>query len=163
MKTLYHGSNVTIDHIDLSKSKKGKDFGRGFYLGDDREQALGMAVRAAKRAMQGRPVVNAYSFDDTILSVETELRIKIFDDYSEEWADFVLKNRSNNSDIPAHPYDIVIGPIANDTVGVQLRRYIMGYISVEKLIEELKYKGNRSMQYFFGTERAIKLLKRITE
>lgn len=35
MIKLYHGSNVEIDEIDLSKSKKGKDFGCGFYLNDD--------------------------------------------------------------------------------------------------------------------------------
>ena len=28
---VYHGSDIRIDTIDLSKSKPGKDFGRGFY------------------------------------------------------------------------------------------------------------------------------------
>lgn len=32
MIRLYHGSNVGIKHIDLSRSKRGKDFGQGFYL-----------------------------------------------------------------------------------------------------------------------------------
>ena len=40
-------------------------------------------------------------------------------------------------------------------------RFIMGYISIEKLIEELKYKGNHSVQYFFATEAAINLLKKV--
>ena len=70
-------------------------------------------------------------------------------------------NRKNLSDSPAHKYDIVIGPIANDTVGVQIRRFIMGYISIEKLIEELKYRGNHSVQYFFANEVAIKYLKKV--
>ena len=30
MIELYHGSNVEIDKIDLSFSKRGKDFGCGF-------------------------------------------------------------------------------------------------------------------------------------
>ena len=29
MIKLYHGSNVNIDSIDLSKGHKGKDFGKG--------------------------------------------------------------------------------------------------------------------------------------
>ena len=29
---LYHGSNITIETIDLSKGRLGKDFGKGFYL-----------------------------------------------------------------------------------------------------------------------------------
>lgn len=163
MKILYHGSNIAISEIDLSKSKKGKDFGKGFYLGEDREQALGMAIRTTKRTMQGTPILNVYAFDDSCLSQDTEMRVKVFEDYSEEWANFVLQNRKNYSDTPAHSYDIVIGPIANDTVGVQLRRFTMGYISMEKLIEELRYKGNKAIQYFFGTERAVKRLKRISD
>lgn len=34
MITLYHGSNIEIDVIDLSKGLKDKDFGKGFYLTD---------------------------------------------------------------------------------------------------------------------------------
>ena len=28
---LYHGSNVIIENIDLTRSKPNKDFGKGFY------------------------------------------------------------------------------------------------------------------------------------
>ncbi len=38
MMTLYHGSNVLIDYIDLSMSKPNKDFGKGFYLTDIRDK-----------------------------------------------------------------------------------------------------------------------------
>lgn len=40
---LYHGTNKDSDRIDLLKSKPNKDFGRGFYLSADYEQALNMA------------------------------------------------------------------------------------------------------------------------
>ena len=43
MITLYHGSNVAIDEIDLSKGIKDKDFGQGFYLTDILSQAEDMA------------------------------------------------------------------------------------------------------------------------
>lgn len=109
----------------------------------------------------GEPIVSAFLFDESTLQSDTDLSIKIFDDYSTEWAEFVLMNRKNTSDTPTHSYDIVIGPIANDTVGVQIRRFVMGYISMEKLIEELKYKGNHTVQYFFGTPKAINLLKKV--
>lgn len=157
MIRLYHGSNVEIHQIDLSLSRKGKDFGCGFYLNANKQQAYDMAVRTTQRMRSGVPVVNAFIFDDAAIA-EQALNVKIFDSYSVEWAEFVLLNRKNTSDTPAHPYDIVIGPIANDTVGVQIRRFIMGYISIEKLIEELEYKGNHSVQYFFATEKAINLL-----
>lgn len=160
MIILYHGSNVAIEHIDLSKCKRGKDFGQGFYLNANSDQALAMAERTTKFLNEGQPTLSCFEFelDD---AVKNGMNIKIFSDYSEEWANFVVKNRKNNSDIPIHSYDIVIGPIADDTVGVQIRRFIMGYLSASALVEELKFNGNNAIQYFFGTSKAIELLKRI--
>ena len=161
MMTLYHGSNVVIDEIDLSKSRKGKDFGCGFYLNADKNQAMEMAIRTSRRMMEGTPVLNTYKFDENILNIkDTPLAIKIFDGYSIEWAEFIMMNRKNVSDTPAHKYDIVIGPIANDTVGLQMRRFTQGYISIERMIEELKF-NKPSIQYFFGTELAISYLEKI--
>jgi hypothetical protein len=40
---LYHGSTIDIAEVDLALSKPNKDFGRAFYLSDDRQQALEMA------------------------------------------------------------------------------------------------------------------------
>lgn len=159
MITLYHGSNVEIDKIDLSKSKKGKDFGKGFYLNPNFDQAYKMAVRAKNINKAGIEIVSAFEFDDEILTA-TEFNIKIFADYSKEWADFVVANRNNKSDMPIHPYDIVIGPIADDNVGTQIYRYSRGFIDIDKLITELKFE-EKAIQYFFGTENAIKLLKKL--
>ena len=161
MLTLYHGSNVVIDKIDLCRSRKGKDFGCGFYLNPNKEQAMEMAVRTSKRMQEGEPVVNAYLFDDSLLSSEcTPLSVNIFEDYSMEWAEFILKNRKNMASQPAHSYDIVVGPIANDTVGLQMRRFIQVYIDIDRMIEELRFQ-RPAIQYFFGTEKAISYLKKI--
>lgn len=158
MITLYHGSNVEIYKIDLSKSKIGKDFGRGFYLNPNFAQAYKMAVRAKNINKEGSEIVSAFEFDDDILN-KSELNFKIFTDYSKEWADFVVANRNNKSEKPIHPYDIVIGPIADDNVGTQIYRYSRGFIDIDKLIAELKFE-ERTIQYFFGTEKSIKLLRK---
>lgn len=71
-----------------------------------------------------------------------------------------MLNRKNSSDVSAHEYDVVVGPIANDTVGLQMRRFILGYISIERMIEELRFK-KPAIQYFFGTELAVGYLKKI--
>lgn len=160
MIRLYHGSNVAIERIDLSRSKRGKDFGQGFYLNANPDQALEMATRTTRLLNEGEPTVSCFEFDEDE-ATKNGLEIKIFHDYSEEWAEFVVMNRKNNSDIPAHPYDIVIGPIADDTVGVQIRRFIMGYLSASALVEELRFRGDHAVQYFFGTLKAVELLKRI--
>lgn len=160
MITLYHGSNVLIDTVDLSFSRRGKDFGCGFYLNPDRQQAMEMASRTTQRMLEGKPVVTAFHFDDTLLKDNSPLKVKIFEEYSKEWAEFVLLNRKNSSEYPAHEYDVVVGPIANDTVGLQMRRFIQGYISIERMIEELRFK-KPAIQYFFGTELAVGYLKKI--
>ena len=161
MLKLYHGSNVVIDKIDLCRSRKGKDFGCGFYLNPDESQAREMAVRTTQRQQEGVPVVNAFLFDDSLLiEDDTTLSVKVFEDYSAEWAEFVLMNRRNKTSTPAHPYDIVIGPIADDTVGLQMYRFIQGYISMDRMIEELRF-NKPAIQYFFGTENAIDYLRKI--
>ena len=40
MLELYHGSEVEIVEIDLSKGHINKDFGKGFYLGESCKQAI---------------------------------------------------------------------------------------------------------------------------
>lgn len=109
--------------------------------------------------MGGSPFVTAFEFDENVLKND-DLRVKIFEDYTIEWAEFVIMNRKNKNEKQAHNYDIVVGPIADDKVGVQIRQYILGYISVEKLIKELRAK-QPSIQYFFATEKSLQHLKRI--
>jgi hypothetical protein len=156
---LYHGSNVEIRHIDLSKSARGKDFGKGFYLSEDEKQAEDMAVFKSLQT-NSTPIVNSFEFDERAMS-DHSLRVKIFKEYSLEWAEFVFKNRSNRSDTPVHEYDIVYGPIADDKVGVQIRNFMEGNISIDVFLERLKYIKGVTFQYFFGTEKAIKHLKKL--
>ncbi len=155
---LYHGSNVEFDSIDLLKSKPNKDFGRGFYLSDNYDQAFEMAKTMVEQLETGVPVGMTYQVDEMELSL---LRILRFDDYSEEWAKFIILNRNSVSKTAMHDYDVVIGPIANDTVGVQLWRYENKSIDLPTLVKNLHYIKGLTIQYFFGTEKAIKLLKRL--
>jgi len=160
MTLLYHSSNVAIEQIDLSRSKRGKDFGQGFYLNANPEQAMAMAIRTSRFMNEGQPTLSCFEFHEDE-AFKTGLNIKTFSEYSVELAEFIVVNLKNNSYMPESPYDIVIGPIADDTVGVQIRRYTMGYMSASALVEELKFKGDHAIQYFFGTTRAINFLKRI--
>ena len=155
---LYHGTNIDFDKIDISKSKPNKDFGCGFYLSADFEQAKNMANIKFEQMETGKPLVQEYSIDEIEMK---KLKCLIFDDYTEEWAKFILLNRNNPLSVPTHDYDIVIGPIANDRVGVQLWKYESQLIYLPTLVKRLKYMKGITIQYFFGTERAIKLLKRL--
>lgn len=154
---LYHGSNVFIDNIDLTKSKPYKDFGMGFYLSDNFEQAHVMA-QFKSMAFGGAPVVNSFYFDESLLHDGT-LRFLHFDGYSAEWADFIFKNRNEAINFQ-HDYDVVYGPIANDRIGLQIQKLEDGSISFEEFLNRIKYFKGITYQYFFGTELSIAYLKK---
>lgn len=156
---LYHGTTVEIKEIDLQKSKPNKDFGKGFYLSADREQAVAMAEYKAMQ-IDATPIVNAFEFDEKNLE-SAFLKVRIFKEYDKEWADFIFANRNNPSSECVHDYDVVIGPIANDRVGMQIRKYMEQEIDLPTFIERLKYMKGITIQYYFGTERAISLLKKV--
>jgi len=155
---LYHGSSVFIDKIDMSLSKVGKDFGCGFYLSPDRAQAEKMAAKKAEQIHCDTPCVTEFECDEP--SKKSELKVVEFDSYSKEWAEFVLENRKNRTRQNIHDYDVVYGPIANDDVGLLIRRLTAGLIDVDKFLEELKFKKGITFQYFFATEKSIKYLER---
>ena len=155
---LYHGTNITFETIDLKKSKPNKDFGQGFYLSADYEQAMAMAQTKVEQLEYGTPIVLAFEIDEMLME---NLNIKRYKEYSEDWAKFILLNRRNNTSVPAHNYDIVFGPIANDRVGVQLWKYETQSIDLPTLVRNLKHMKGITYQYFFGTEAAIKLLKKV--
>lgn len=154
---LYHGTNMDFDVIDISKSSPYKVFGSGFYLTDIRQQAEEMAEKKTSLFM-GLPVVQAYEFDEKWLN-SPELNVLMFLSASRDWAEFIFKNRSRNARFQ-HDFDIVYGPIANDGVAYLLGRFEEGTLTIDELAKELEYRKLNN-QYFFGTEKAIKLLRRL--
>lgn len=153
---LYYGTNKDFDKIDLLKSKPNKDFGRGFYLSADYKQALNMAQVKVEQLGTGCPVVQTYEIADHAWD---ELKVLRFEEYSEEWAKFILQNRNNPTNLPAHDYDVVIGPTANDRAGLQLWRYENHSIDLPTLVHNLQYMKGITIQYFFGTEDAVNYYK----
>lgn len=153
---LYHGTNTDFQQIHLDMSRVGKDFGFGFYLTTDKQVATRQAERKLLQYGTGSKIVQSYHLDEKKLD---GLKVLRFDSYTEEWADFILLNRQNKEHRSLHEYDIVIGPIANDTVGFQIRRYTEGIITKAQFLQEIMYH-QVTMQYFFGTERALTILER---
>lgn len=160
MIKLYHGSNVKIDVPDLAHSKPFKDFGRGFYLSADKQQAWDMAWQKVSQIREGKAEITEFLFDESVMS-SADLKVLSYPDYREEWALFVLANRDRNGMHPIHDYDIVYGPIADDGVTYQLRRYEGGLISLTQLVEELKYAKGITFQYYFGTQKALQQLQKL--
>jgi hypothetical protein len=152
---LYHGTNATIHEIDLSQSRVGKDFGLGFYLTTDEQVASRQAARKFEQFGEGEARVYKYCFDEAKAQALNVLR---FEEYTQDWARFVLDNRKNRTRQQIHDYDIVIGPIADDVVGYQIRRVEEGIITEEQFLEEIKFH-TITIQYMFATNQAIGLLR----
>ena len=155
---LYHGTNEDIKAIDLTKGLRYKDFGKGFYLTPNRETACRMALKRA-RLFGGTATLITYELDDCAL--QSDLKVKVFPEKaSVEWLLFVDANRDRNSQQPVHDYDIVVGPIADDGVVLQLTNYREGIYSPEEAARLLQDRY-LDQQYYFGTERALNFLHKI--
>jgi len=157
---LYHGSNVEIETIDFNMSKVGKDFGVGFYLSVELEQAQEMAEKKAL-LFSGKPTITRYEFDEEAAMADADIARLCYEKYCVEWGKFVHMNRHNKTRDQLHSYDIVFGPIANDNIGMQMRRIDADLITWEQFVIELQHKGGETYQYFFGTEKALKYLKKL--
>lgn len=67
------------------------------------------------------------------------------------------KRTSREDGFAGFPYDIVIGPIANDDLALLFRQFSDGLITVETLVKEMKFK-KLTNQYSFHTEKALSYL-----
>lgn len=156
---------MEIDKVDLSKCMPNKDFGQGFYTTMLEEQAWRMAQRRA-RIDGGTPTVTVYEIPDDLTKYEN-LNCRVFDDTPTiEWAIFIKNNRDRKfSDFDSKEcnldckYDIVVGPVANDTVGLLIRQFSRGTINAEYLKREFDF-GKLTNQYTFHTEKALQYLKK---
>ena len=153
--TLFHGTNTDIDKIDLTRGLRHKDFGMGFYLTPDRMTAIRMAQKKA-RLFGGTPTLITYEMDEDAL--HSNLKVKIFPEAAcVEWLVFVDANRDRKTKEAIHDYDIVIGPIADDGVVLQLTNFREGIYTPEQAAAQLQDKF-LDQQYYFGTERALAFL-----
>lgn len=154
---LYHGTNQDIVSIDLKMGLRYKDFGKGFYLTPERDTAIRMAQKKA-RLFGGSATLITYEWEENSLNL---LKVKVFPaKTSVDWFLFVDANRDREKDQPVHDYDIVIGPIADDGVVLQLTNYREGVYSPEEAARLLQDKY-LDQQYYFGTDAALQFLHKI--
>lgn len=152
---LYHGTNKDIETIDLSLSLNHKDFGKGFYLTPERDTAIRMATKKV-RLFGGEATLITYDFDESALN--SDLKVKIFPEKATvEWFLFVDANRDREKGQPIHDYDIIVGPIADDGVVLQLTNYRENIYTPEQAAKALQDRY-LDQQYYFGTEKALSFL-----
>jgi len=161
---LYHGSYSHFEKIDLSKGRKFKDFGQGFYTTKIESQALQWAKNMSARFGVPFGFVSVYECDENLFN---SLRYLKFSEPTEEWAYFIMNNRNSEfadfekqANNHKNQFDIVEGPVANDNIAVVLDQFMMNMKSGTALVEALEYK-NLNHQISFHTERGISLLNKV--
>lgn len=140
---IYHGSQQIIAKPELRASRFFKDFARGFYCTLLKEQAIRWATRYPVTGY-----VSEYRF-----MKNPNLKYKYFDCMTEEWLDFIASCRCGQE----HDYDIVEGPMANDTIFNYVQDFSDGRISREAFWALAKF-NKPTHQICFHTLAALETL-----
>lgn len=141
---IYHGSSQIVERPEIRITKFNKDFYFGFYCTIMKEQAKRWATRFGEDGY-----INAYEY-----TINPDLNVLKFDKMTEEWLDFIVDCRSGKS----HSYDIVEGPMADDTIYNYVQGFIDGKYSRKVFWELAKFKYP-THQISFHTARSLETLK----
>ena len=149
---IYHGSNMPVERPKLIKHNRTLDFGSGFYTTSNLLQAEMFAHNVVRRNKgEGVPTVSYYEVE-----FNENFSMLKFDVASAEWLDFVYAQRMARYN--GQQYDIVVGPVANDTLYRVFRMYEDGDIDRDETLKRLKVVELYN-QITFCTEEAIAALK----
>ena len=148
---LYHGSLEVVSEPHIITPNRTLDYGRGFYTTTSYEQAE-QWVRRRRGTQHSVGYVNVYELADILPEEIKQLR---FDTPTEEWVDFVMRNRTERGF--EHSFDIVYGPVANDRVYAAFALYESNLLDKEGLIRELR-TYELVDQFLFHTEQSLQHL-----
>jgi hypothetical protein len=155
---LYHGSNILVKEPKLIAQTRGLDFGAGFYVTSDLEQAIQFSRSVARRRKSGSPTVTVYEFDEE--GTNGKIDVLRFSKADVVWLEFVKENRLMT--YVGKRYDLIIGPVANDDVLPSILAYVTGQFNAEAAMVALKTKRLHD-QYCFTSERGISELHFLRE
>lgn len=181
---LFHGTAIYFSKIDLDKPKATSDFGKGFYLTNILEQAVVWAGNRRRQVIIGEGTSDsqivipdfksAYvlkyelSFDKL---VKLNLNVKVFDKYTREWLDVILLGRrhlgvndvrvADTGDLLTE-YDVIAGPMADNSLQEKLNEYEEAPYDRDKLLEKIQME-RENYQIVFRTEKSLNALNRLDE
>ena len=141
---IYHGSNQIVRNPRILVQGFYKDFGYGFYCTRMEKQAVRWA-----NTKRNPHIVNVYVYEG-----KPGLSVKLFPEMTDEWLDFIAACRTGKE----HSYDIVEGPMADDTIFNYVQNYIDGTISREAFWALAKFK-HPTHQISFHTVSALATLE----
>ncbi|MBQ3427802.1 MAG: DUF3990 domain-containing protein [Clostridia bacterium] len=149
---LYHGSNVEVKRPKLLPKVRALDFGSGFYMTSDRQQAEKWAELMTRRRKNGSLIVSVYELDEEQFK---NLSVLSFREPNADWLEYVTANRLG-TDVRDN-WDIVMGPVANDNTMPVLNMYFNGDYTKDEAVKRLMAQKLKD-QYAIKTEAAIAAL-----
>ena len=141
---IYHGSSQIVEMPEIRVTKYNKDFYFGFYCTVMEKQAKRWATRFGEAGY-----ISVFEY-----TPNPELKTLTFEKMTEEWLDFIVSCRTGTG----HDYDIVEGPMADDTIYNYVQGFIDGKYSRAAFLELAKFKYP-THQISFHTARALTTLK----
>jgi hypothetical protein len=146
--TVYHGSTEIIKNPDVLHSYRPLDFGKGFYVTSNKEQAKVWAKRKGVILESKKSIVNIFEMNENF----SFLQCKNFGEDLSEWIDFVCHCRDGGRDY--EKYDLIFDKVANDKVFRVVDMYHNGLWDKERAIKEIKAYPDYG-QIAFITQKAI--------
>lgn len=117
-----------------------KDFGNGKYLTTSIEKAK------LEHKIFKDSIIEIYQINNI-----EELNCRFFNTYSKEWLEFVLQCKLGVQ----HNYDIVAGPMADDTIHDLVEAYEAKVLRLDAVIDEYKHKDNMYHQVAICSDKAL--------
>lgn len=149
---IYHGSLVVVDKPEIRKSDRFLDFGYGFYTTSNFEQAKTWCDKLCKRNNVKSGYITEYDFDFEV--AKRQIEIIEFAGANQKWLKFVCDNRKGKC---YKEYDLVMGPVADDSVFEVVRFYELGTYDLQETLKRLKVEKLFN-QILFHTEKSLKFL-----
>ena len=145
MLKLFHAGFSIIREPDIHIGRKNADFGQGFYLSSNEEFSL----RWAKSRKGEQTIINKYELDTEDLAVHRFNRDR-------SWFDYIFGNRNFYQDELSA--DVIIGPIANDTIYDTFGIITSGFLNKDDSLHLLLI-GPAYEQVVLKSEKAVSKLK----
>lgn len=149
---IYHGSDTVVNNPKIIQPVRALDFGSGFYTTTNLDQAKSFAKKVMNRNKTSETHISAYIIN---IDIFKKLKHGVFNKPDKKWLDFVSANR--NEIYSGESYDIIYGPVANDTIFRIFIAYQNGILSEAETLKRLKIRRLYN-QLVFCTENALKCL-----
>lgn len=159
---LYHGSRGGIDGDIVPQSRNRCDFGCGFYMGTNPDQAKSLVANDSSPYF--------YTLKLNIDNINQDRILKVS---GMEWAYLVLYNRGRLENIKGSKIyeqcqhmmsnkDIITGPIADDAMNDTMQKFLKGQITDKAFLESIR-AIDYGIQYVAKTEFACSQIQIVSE